>query len=64
MPAMVRSKSKATAIAYNIMGVPENLQHDEGMTRFRRSRAAHLKARKPSDRSNENSTYESLDMSY
>lgn len=64
MPAMVRATSKATAIAYKILGIPENLQNDESMERYRRLRNKHLKLQKPKDHIEQSQTYESLDMSY
>ena len=42
MPTMIREKGKAKKIAYNILGVPPNIQNAKPLSEIKRERAKHV----------------------
>lgn len=63
MPSMMRPKTKATEIAYQILGVPENMASDKELAYYQKKRNKYLKER-TSKYTTTNSSYDSLDIGY
>lgn len=64
MPSMMRPKSKATEIAYNILGVPENMSDQKEMQYYRKKRKSYLKEQRTMRYTTTDSSYDSLTIGY
>lgn len=59
----MRPKSKATEIAYNILGIPENMSGEKELEYYRKKRKNHLRERTMRYTTTD-SSYDSLTIGY